>query len=102
MLECPEGCGYSGTSLGGHYRFSKHCRPSDEPPPTWAKRPRNLDVAARLFANRVACTMGKALLSAHVDRYMDMTEVGVLGCTQCMVVWKATTKVGCWGAHSAR
>jgi hypothetical protein len=72
---CPAECGWRGHKLEQHFRWSPHCKPCINDGPPAAKRSRNPQVAAQLFSNRVVGVLGKALLSAHVDHYMQMTEL---------------------------
>ena len=74
---CPAGCGYTGPHLGLHFRQSPFCAPSTKPHPI-AKRERDTETVANLFANRVNGLVGQALLTAHVDKYIQMTDLDVM------------------------
>ena len=89
MLTCPAECGWTGKSLGSHFRFSPHCQPAADDGPREAKRKRDPSVAAQLFANRVAGVMGRALLCAHVDQYMTMADLNV--CRSLVLVISSMT-----------
>ena len=70
---CPAGCGYTGPHLGYHFRHSPLCAPS--PKEHCPKRERDTETVANLFANRVNGMVGHALLKAHVDKYMQLTDL---------------------------
>jgi hypothetical protein len=78
MLCCPSECGWQGSSLSQHYRFSPPCKPlDDEGLRDSKKRRRDPSVAAQLFANRIAASIGKVFLQAHVDCYMTMPSLDI-------------------------
>ena len=71
-MVCPNGCGYMGDNLEYHYRNSPFCRPVK---PTESKRQRDGSTSARLFHNRVMGTMERAMLQAHIDKYIPLTHL---------------------------
>ena len=71
VMVCPNGCGYMGDNLEYHYRNSPFCRPVK---PT-EKRQRDGSTSARLFHNRVMGTMERAMLQAHIDKYIPLTHL---------------------------
>ena len=76
MLSCPAECGYTGVSLRNHYRWSPECEIQAPPPPEpTSKRKRDPAGAARLFCNRAAGAMSKAMLRLHVDQYLSLADL---------------------------
>jgi hypothetical protein len=90
VLSCPAGCGFHGASLEHHYVYSPHCKPPDDDGPPPEKRRRDPAIAAHLFANRVAATLGKAFLRAHVDHYLTYSDLDL-----CRTLSQLCAKMAC-------
>ena len=79
MISCPAGCGYTGLSLGHHYRYSPFCEPpAFDGDVALGKRKRDPSYSALLFENRVAGAVGKAMMQMHVDHCMGIPELDLV------------------------
>ena len=69
-VSCPAKCGWHGTRLKSHFRFSPYCEPAAEVLPQ--KRKRDPLASERLFFNRVQGEVGSWFLHAHIDKYQSL------------------------------
>ena len=69
-------CGYTGFGLASHLRRSPSCRTEV---PRGEKRPkRDPEVGRQLFVNELTELVGRSLFTAHIDKYMSMTELDAM------------------------
>jgi hypothetical protein len=74
---CPAGCGYRGIRQSHHLFWSPQCKPVFEAPVVKRGRP-DPAVAQRLFNAQLKELVGKSLLTAHIDKYMSMSELDAM------------------------
>ena len=63
---CP--CGWQGSGLQSHYRWSPHCRPQPESPAAPGQSPR--EAAFITLTNLLRTLIGSEFLRAHLNMYM--------------------------------